>query len=381
MDFAFTKEQQELRKTIISFARNELNPGLAERDKTSTFPRDLWDKCAEMRLMALPFPETQCGDGFDLITTMAIYHALGYGCKDAGLILALASQLICGWTISLFGSPEQAARLMPNLVSGKYIYCQGITEPGSGSDGFAMRTNAVKKDDGYLLNGTKTMISNGPIADCALIYAVTDPTKKTLSKISCFHVSKDDPGFSRGKPMEKMGHRTMTNGELICTDCYVPVSSMIGREGQGVMLFSEIVEWERVLVCACLLGTLERVLEGCVAYAKGREAFGKPIAEFQAISHKIAAMKMNAELGKLSLYSAASLKSRRKGAALETSVAKLFISESLKQACLDAIQIRGGYGYMAEYEVERDLRDSIATTIFSGTSEMQLNTIARFAGL
>jgi alkylation response protein AidB-like acyl-CoA dehydrogenase len=381
MDFAFTKEQQELRKTIINFARNELNPGLAERDKTSTFSRDLWNKCAEMRLMALPFPETQCGDGFDMITTMAIYHALGYGCKDAGLILALASQLICGWTICMFASPEQASRLMPDLVSGKAIYCQGITEPGSGSDGFAMRTNADKKDDGYVINGTKTMISNGPVADCALIYAVTDPTKKTLSKISCFHVTKDTPGFSRGKPMEKMGNRTITNGELICTDCYVPASSMIGREGQGVMLFSEVVEWERVMVSACLLGTLERVLEGCVTYAKEREAFGKPISEFQAISHKIATMKVNAELGRLALYNAASLKQRRKGAALETSVAKLFISESLKQACLDAIQIRGGYGYMTEYEVERDLRDSIAATIYSGTSEMQLNTIARFAGL
>jgi alkylation response protein AidB-like acyl-CoA dehydrogenase len=156
---------------------------------------------------------------------------------------------------------------------------------------------------------------------------------------------------------------------------------MIGCEGQGVMLFSEVVEWERVLVAASLIGTLERVMEECVHYAKDREAFGKPISELQAISHKIAAMKMNSELGRLALYSSAALKNRRKGAAMETSVAKLFISESLKQACLDAVQIRGGYGYMTEYEVERDLRDSIATTVYSGTSEMQANTLARFAGL
>jgi alkylation response protein AidB-like acyl-CoA dehydrogenase len=381
MDFTFTKEQQEFRKTIIDFARRELNPGLVERDKTGTFSRELWNKCAEMRLMALPFPESQGGDGFDMVTTMAVYHALGYACKDAGLVLSLATQLICGFTIHLFAGPEQAAQLMPDLVSGKLIYSQGITEPGSGSDAFAMRTSALRKGDGYILNGTKTMISNGPVTDRALIYAVTDPTKKTLSKISCFHISREDAGFSAGKPMEKMGLRTMTNGELVCTDCYVPASSMIGCEGQGVMLFSEIVEWERVLVSAYLIGTLERVLEECIHYAKDREAFGKPIAEFQAISHKIATMKMNAELGKLALYSAASLKNRRKGAALETSVAKLFISESLKQACLDAIQIRGGYGYMTEYEVERDLRDSIATTVYSGTSEMQANTIARLAGL
>jgi L-prolyl-PCP dehydrogenase len=381
MDFTFTKEQLELRKTVIDFARRELNPGLTERDKAGTFSRELWNKCAEMRLMALPFPESIGGDGFDLVTTIAVYHALGYACKDTGLILSLATQLICGFTIQLFGNKEQVSQLMPDLASGKLIYCQGITEPGSGSDAFAMRTSAGKQDNVYVLNGTKTMISNGPVADRALIYAVTDPTKKILSKISCFHVSKEDVGFSTGKPMEKLGLRTMTNGELVCTDCYVPASAMIGCEGQGVMLFSEIVEWERVLVCAYLVGTLERVLEECVHYAKHREAFGKPIAEFQTISHKIAAMKMNAELGKLALYSAASLKNRRKGAALETSVAKFFISESLKQACLDAVQIRGGYGYMTEYEVERDLRDSIATTIYSGTSEMQANTLARFAGL
>lgn len=381
MDFTFTKEQQEFRKTIIDFARRELNPGLMERDKAGEFSRELWDKCAEMRLMALPFPESMGGDGFDLVTTMAIYHALGYACKDAGLLMALATQLICGFTIQLFGNPQQIEQLMPDLVSGKLIYCQGITEPGSGSDAFAMRTSAVKKEGGYVLNGTKTMISNGPIADRALIYGVTDPTKKTLSKISCFLVSKEEAGFSTGKPMEKMGLRTLMNGELICNDCYIPASSMIGCEGQGVMLFSEVVEWERVLVAASLIGTLERVMEECVHYAKDREAFGKPISELQAISHKIAAMKMNSELGRLALYSSAALKNRRKGAAMETSVAKLFISESLKQACLDAVQIRGGYGYMTEYEVERDLRDSIATTVYSGTSEMQANTLARFAGL
>jgi alkylation response protein AidB-like acyl-CoA dehydrogenase len=381
MDFAFSEEQRAIRNTIIEFARQEINPGITERDRTCTFSLDLWKKCADMRLMALPFPEAYGGDGSDFFTTIAAYHALGYACKDSGLILSLATQLICGFTINLFGNQEQAGSLLPELASGKLIYCQGITEPGSGSDSFAMRTTAAKKDGGYLLNGTKTMISNGPVADRALIYAVTDPTKRTLSKISCFHVSRGNPGFSVGKAMEKMGLRTMANGELICSDCYVPAGSLVGRQGQGVMLFSEVVEWERVLVSAFLLGTLDRVLEECVRYAKKREAFERRISEFQAISHKIATMKMNAELGRLALYNAASVKDRRKSAGLETSVAKLFISQGLKQACLDAVQIRGGYGYMSEYEVERDLRDSIAATIYSGTSEMQLNAIARFAGL
>lgn len=181
--------------------------------------------------------------------------------------------------------------------------------------------------------------------------------------------------------MEKMGLRTLMNGELILSDCHVPCTALIGREGQGAIVFNETMEWERVLISACLLGELERVLEESVQYAKERAAFGQHIGGFQAVSQKIAKMKMNFELGRLALYHAASLKERRKRATLETSVAKLFISESLKQACLDAVQIRGGYGYMVEYEVERELRDSIASTIYSGTSEIQTNIIARLAGL
>jgi alkylation response protein AidB-like acyl-CoA dehydrogenase len=178
-----------------------------------------------------------------------------------------------------------------------------------------------------------------------------------------------------------MGLRTLTNGELIFSNCKVASSALIGREGQGAMLFGESMEWERTLIPAFLLGELERILEDCIKYAKERQAFGHSLGDFQAVSHKLARMKMNAELGALALYSAATLKNRRKRAPLETSTAKLFISESLKQAALDAVQLRGGYGYMSEYDAERELRDSIASTIYSGTSEIQLNIIARLAGL
>lgn len=381
MDFTYTDEQLEMRKTIIAFARRELNDGIIERDRTSIFPRDLWQRCAEMRLLAPPFPESVGGDGFDFTTAVTAYHALGYACKDSGLIHSLMTQMICGILIHLFASQEQATRLLPDLIAGRLIYAQAITEPGSGSDAFAMRTSAVKTDDGYVLNGTKTMVSNAPVADRALVFAVTDPEKKNLGGYSCFLVSKGDAGFSQGKPMEKMGLRTLMNGELIFSDCQVSADALIGREGQGAILFNEVMEWERTLMPACLLGELERVLEESARYAQERKAFGQAIGNFQAISHKIAMMKMNAELGRLALYQAAALKSQRKRAALETSVAKLFISESLKQACLDAVQIRGGYGYMTEYEVERDLRDCIASTIYSGTSEMQANIIARLAGV
>ena len=381
MNFSFTDDHNEIRKTIIDFARRDLNPEVVERDRLGVFSRELWKKCADMRIFAIPFPESLGGDGFDFVTAVAAFHALGYACKDSGLVHSMVTQIICGIQLQLFGNKEQVSQLLPDLVSGKSIYAQAITEPGSGSDAFAMQTFAAKVDGGYILNGTKTMISNGPVADRALIFAITDRTKKILGGISCFLVSKGDAGFSAGKPMEKMGLRTLTNGELSFSDCFIPERSLVGREGQGAILFGEAMEWERTLLPACLLGELERVLEDCVQYVKDRKAFDRPIGDFQAISHKIARMKVNAELGRLALYNAAYLKSQRKRAALETSTAKLFISESLKQACMDAVQIRGGYGYMVEYEAERDLRDSIASTIYSGTSEMQLNIIARIAGL
>jgi alkylation response protein AidB-like acyl-CoA dehydrogenase len=381
VDSFFTKEQLALRNTISSFALRELNPEVTERDRTSTFPFNLWKRCAEMRILAMPFPESYGGDGFDFVTTVAVFHALGYACKDSGLIHSLVTQVICGIHILIFGNQDQRTQYLPDLVSGKLIYSQGITEPGSGSDALAVRTIAVKKDDGYTINGTKTMITNGPIADRALIYAITDPSKKVLGRLSCLLVSKGSLGFDLGKPIEKMGLRTMMNGELIFDDCYLPASCLVGQEGQGAIAFSEVLEWERILISACLLGQQERVLDQCVQYAKQRQAFGQAIGDFQAISHKIAKIKMNAELGRLTLYNAAALKNQRKHTALESSVTKLFISESSKQACLDALQIHGGYGYMCEYGVERELRDSIASTIYSGTSEMQANIIARLTGL
>lgn len=381
MESPFTEEQQGLREAVIQFARRDLNPGVAERDKACEFSRELWNRSAAMGILALPFPREHGGDGLDLATTAAVFHALGYACKDSGLVHALACQVISGIQVNLFGSPEQKAALLPGLVSGKAIFAQAITEPGSGSDALAMRTTAAKTPEGYLLNGSKTMISNGPVADQVLVFAVTDPARRALGGISCFVVPRGTPGFSTGRPFEKMGLRTLANGELSFSDCRIPATCLLGREGQGAILFNEAMEWERTLLPACLLGELDRVLEESVAYARTRTAFGSTIGAFQAVSSKIASMKVNSELGRLALFRAASLKDQRKRAPLETSVAKLFISESLKQACLDAVQIRGGYGYMSEYDSERELRDSIASTIYSGSSEMQVNIIARLAGL
>jgi hypothetical protein len=378
MDFALTEEQREIRESIIRFARQDL---ASTPERHGEFPYQLWRKCADMSLMGLPFPEEYGGCGSDFLTTVVAFQAFGYACRDAGLVHAVATQILCGLQIHLFGSEELKQRMLPPLIRGEKVFAQAITEPGSGSDALAMRTRAEKVGNDYRLSGAKTFISNGPIADVILVFAITDPSVNRLGALSCLMVERDCPGLTRCPPLEKLGLTNLQNGELAFAECPTPAGNLVGREGQGAILFNESMEWERCLLPAAHLGTLERVLETSIAYARERSAFGQPIGKFQAVAGKIADMKVALELGRLMLYKAATLKDQRKRAALEASMVKLHISEALKQACLDAVQIHGGYGYMREYEVERDLRDSIAATIYSGTSEMQQNIISRLIGL
>ncbi len=381
MDFSLSEEQTDLREAIIRFARQELNADLEAREKSGEFPLEAWRKCAQMRLMALPFPAEYGGCGVDLLTTSLCLSALGYACRDAGLVHAVATQILCGLQILTFGTPEQKQRYLPTACSGEKILAQAITEPDSGSDALAMRTRAERQGDYYRLDGNKIFISNGPIADLAIVFAVTDPQVKTLGGISCLIVEKEAAGFRRCPPMAKMGLSTLQNGELVFEDCRIPAANLLGRQGQGAIIFHESMEVERCLLPAVHLGTLERVLETCVQYARQRQAFGQPIGKNQAVAGKITGMKMNLELGRLMLCKSATLKDQKKRAGMEAAINKLFISESLKQACIDAVQIHGGFGYMKEGEIERDLRDSVAATIYSGPSELQHNIIARLIGL
>lgn len=365
----------------MRFARAELNPGTDERAREREFPRDAWRRCAEMQILALPFSEEVGGCGADFLTTCLSLQALSYACVDSGLVHAIATQILCGLQIEMFGSDEQKARYLPAVCTGDEIFAQAITEPGSGSDALAMRTRATERDGAFVIDGTKTFITNGPVADVVLGYARTDPEATALFGISCFIVEREAHGFGRGEPMEKMGLSTLQNGEVIFDGCEVASAQVLGRVGQGAILFGESMEWERTLLPAVHLGTLERIIEVCVAYVSQREAFGKPVGEFQAVSHKVADMKVSLELGRLMMCKAATTKDDRRRAPMETSICKLHVSEALKRACLEAVQLHGGYGYMAEYAVERDLRDAVAATLYSGTSEIQRNLIARLLGL
>jgi len=380
MDFSFTKEQARFKEAVVKFAQRELSNGALERERKEEFYWDGWKKCADFGIQGLPIPVKYDGLGADILTCVLTMQGLGYGCRDSGLLFAINSHIwTCEIPISVFGTDAQKGKYLPSLTKGTLIGGHAMTEPDSGSDAFSLRTTAVRKGDKYILNGTKMFVSNAPIADLLLVFACTDKSKG-FAGISVFIVEKDFPGFSVGRPLEKMGLKTSPTGEVVLQDCEVPLDNRLGEEGAGAAIFNAEMEWERSCLFASHLGAMESQLESCVRYAKQRFQFGKPIGKFQSISKKIADMKVRIEIASLILYKVAWMKAQGKRAPLESAIAKLYISESYVASSLDAIQIHGGYGYMTEFGIERDLRDSIAGKIYSGTSEIQRNIIASWLG-
>jgi len=382
MDFSYTAEQKLLREEIIRFAQQELNQDVAKRDREQIFPHDLWLKCGEMKLPGLPVPEEYGGAGLDPLTTVIALEALGYGCHDGGLAFSICAHLLaCVIPIWKFGSEEQKRKYLPGLCNGEIIAVNAMSEPDSGSDAFAMRTRAVPDNDGFRLNGTKTFSSNGPVADLAVTFALTDPEKGYYGGVTTFLVEKGTPGFRSSKKWDKMGLRTSPIGELVYEDVYVPASAVLGKPGAGSTQFTHSMDWERACLVACHVGTMERLLEKAIQQARTRKQFGQAIGKFQAVSHRIADMKISLEAARLLIYKAAWGLERSRMVAMDAAIAKVFGSEALLQTALSTVQIFGGYGFMTEYEVERALRDAVSSTIYSGTSEMQRNIIARWLGL
>jgi L-prolyl-PCP dehydrogenase len=382
MDFTLSEEQRLLRDQIIHFAQNELNEGILHRDREQIFSRELWLKCGKLGLPGLPVPEEYGGTGLDPLSTAIALEALGYGCHDGGLVFSLCAHLVaCVVPIWKFGSAAQKTRYLHGLCNGTLIAVNAMSEPGSGSDSFAMSTTARKDGNGFRLNGTKTFASNAPIADLALVFAVTDTTKGFHGGISAFLIEQGTAGYQAGKKFDKMGLRTSPMGELVFDDVYVSAEAVLGGLGAGATLFTDAMDWERTCLFASHVGTMERLLEKSIDYARTRIQFGQAIGKFQAISHRIASMKVQLEAARLLVYKAATLLERSRGVSLDASIAKLFVSEALVRTALDTVQIMGGYGYMSEGDIERALRDAVGSTIYSGTSEMQKNIIARWLGL
>jgi alkylation response protein AidB-like acyl-CoA dehydrogenase len=316
------------------------------------------------------------------LSTAIVLDALGYGCRDGGLVFSVCAHLLaCVVPIWKYGTEEQKRRYLPLLCDGSWIIVNAMSEPDSGSDAFSMSTRAVPDGEGFRIRGTKTFASNGPVADVALVFAVTDPEKGHLGGISAFLVDKDTPGFQAGRKMEKMGLRSSPIGELIFDDVFVGKDKILGGLGGGATIFAHSMDWERTCLFASHVGLIERLLEQSIQQARSRSQFGQPIGRFQAVSHPIADMKVQLEAARLLTYKAAWSLDNRRNASMEASIAKLFVSESLIRSALNTLQIHGGYGYMVGYEVERLLRDAVGSTLYSGTSEMQRNTIARWLGL
>ena len=382
MDFAFSEEQKLLRDNTIRFAKGELNRHVADRDRDQAFSRDLWKKCAEIGIQGLPAPEQYGGTGLDALSTAIVLEALGYGCEDGGLVFSLSAHLLaCVVPVWKHGNDAQKARYLGGLCDGTLVGAHAITEPGSGSDTFSMRTRAERDGDGWRINGTKTFISNGPVADVAVIFAVTDAQKGFHGGLTAFLVERGTKGFTAGAKFEKMGLRTSPVGELVFEDMVLPAEAVLGQVGGGSAVFATAMDWERCLLVAGHVGAIERLLDTSVTYARTRQQFGQTIGKFQGVAHRIADMKVQLEAARLLSYRAAWRLQNLRNASLDAAIAKLHVSESLVKAALDTVQLHGGYGFMVEYQVERALRDAVGSTIYSGTSEMQRNIISRWLGL
>jgi len=381
MDFAWTDEQLAYKQGVIEFARKELNEGVPERDQQGSFSRENWRKCARFGIQGLPFPEEYGGANADILTTMLTMEGLGYGCRDNGLIFALNAQM---WSVQMpiftFGTDAQKQKYLPGLCSGKLIGAHGMTEPDSGSDAYSLRTRAERCDGGYVLNGTKMFVTNAPVADLAVIFATVDPGRGMWG-ITAFLVERGTPGFDVSRDLHKMGLRTAPMAELILRDCYVPEENRLGPEGVGARIFNSSMEWERSCILAGHVGAMERQLEMSIRYARERVQFGQPIGKFQSVANRIVDMKVRLETARLLLYKVAWLKKTGRPAVMEAALAKLYLSECFVASSLDAVRVHGGYGYTTEFEVERDLRDAVGGTLYSGTSDIQRTIIARLLGL
>jgi alkylation response protein AidB-like acyl-CoA dehydrogenase len=381
MDFSWTEDQITLKRAVIDFAERELNAELIQSDRLREFPRRKWLECARFGIQGLPIPKEYGGGGTDILTTMLVMEGLGYGCRDNGLIFALNAQL---WSVQLpiltFGTESQRQRYLPGLCSGDLIGAHGMTESESGSDAYKLRTRADRAHGEYVLNGSKTFVTNAAAADLAVVFATLDPSQG-LGGITAFVIERGTPGFSVSREVDKMGLRTAPMAELILQDCHVPAESRLGPEGAGASIFNSSMEWERSCILASHIGTMERQLEACIRYARERHQFGQPIGKFQSISNRIADMKVRLETARLLLSKVAWLKTVGQPAVMEAAIAKLYLSECFVQSSLDAIRIHGGSGYTTELEVERDLRDAIGGTLYSGTSDIQRVIIARWLGL
>ncbi|WP_299102880.1 acyl-CoA dehydrogenase family protein [uncultured Winogradskyella sp.] len=379
MNFSWSPEQIDFKDKIIAFAKENLNDDIEERDQNLSFSRVLWKKCAEFGIQGLSVPKKYGGKfkDIDLLTATLAMEGLGYGSNDNGLPFALNAQM---WTVQLplfeFGTEAQREKFLRSMVIGDKIGCHALTEPEAGSDVFNMKTHAKKVEGGYILNGQKRLITFGPEADIALVFANVNP-KIGKWGVTGFIVEKGTKGFTQGVNKSKMGLRTVPIGDLFFKDCFIPEENRLGKEGSGWAITTYSLEYDRCSILASQLGAMERQLETSIKFVQERKQFGQAINTFQSVSNRIADMKLRLETSRLLLYKVAWLKNEGDSAMLDAALLKLQLSESFITSSLDAVRNHGGSGYITEYGVERNLRDAVGGVLYAGTSDIQRNIISQ----
>ncbi len=373
-------DQTALRNAVESMAE-VLSSEHVDRDTAGTFATDNWKRLSDTGLFGLPFAPEWGGLGQDLPTTMYVLEGLGRSCRDAGLNFSASTHLVsAGVPLHRFGSVSLKERYLPGICAGTTIGAHAITEPSGGSDVMSMRTVATPDGDDFVLTGSKAFISNGPIADLFVVYARTGQ-RGNPAAITAFLVERDSPGLVQGSPLRKMGLRTSPLCELFLDEVRVPRANVIGSVGSGFLILDHVMKWE--ILCSFIInvGEMAHRLEQCVSYARSRFQFGANIGSYQSISTKIVEMRIDLETSRKWLYDTGVKLSHNENVSIDIAISKLVASESNVRSALAAIQIFGGYGYMTEYGLEKELRNAVAGTIYSGTSEIQRQRIAALMGL
>jgi len=376
VDFTFTDEQKQLRKSVREFAEDEIAPHVMEWDESSHFPSEILPKLAEMGLLGVIFPEEYGGAGLGYVEYATVIEELARVDGSVGLFVA-AHNSLCSNHIYKFGSEEQKRKYLVPLAQGKKLGAWSLTEPEAGSDAGGTRTTAVRDSKGWILNGSKTFTTNGTYADICVAMAVTDKSKDSHG-ISAFILEKGTPGFRPGKKENKLGMRASDTSEVIFTDCRIPGENLLGPEGEGFISSLKILDGGRISIAALGLGMAQGALEAATRYAKERKQFNQPIADFQAIQFKLADMATQVEAARLLVYQAAWLADQKNVRfTREASMAKYFAGEVAVHVASECVQIHGGYGFIKDYPAEKYYRDSKLCTIGEGTSEIQKLVIAR----
>jgi butyryl-CoA dehydrogenase len=374
MSFELTEEQKMIRAMVREFARTEILPTAAERDRTREFPRENLRKMGELGLLGMNVPAEYNGAGVDTVSYSVALQEVAYACASTAVIMSVHNSVACG-PIYRFGSDYLKETYLKPLAAGKMIGSFAVTEPGAGSDPAGQKSRAVKDGDGYVINGNKVLITTGKNSNVTVVTAYTSKEKKHRG-ISAFVVEKGTPGFSVGKEEEKMGLCASDTVELIFEDCRVPKENLLGKEGDGFVIAMASLDGGRIGIASQSVGLAQACLDAAVAYAKERIQFGKPIAQFQAIRWMIADMATEIEAGRLLTFNAAAMRDRGENFSAAASMAKVFASEMANQVAYRALQIHGGYGYIKDFPVERYYRDARVLTLYEGTSEIQRTVIS-----